>query len=98
VALSHFFDNAYRQREDIDTLTLNAELDADNIGLLQRRIVELQVRLDRTELVVEAMFTYLENQGVMNRETLGVLIREVDGLDGKIDGVAGVKPTGCGPG
>lgn len=90
---SHLFDNEYRQREDIETLRLDAELDADNFMLLRRQLLANQKRVDRAELVLEAMFMYLENQGLMTRETLAVLIREVDGLDGKIDGRADVKPT-----
>lgn len=90
---SHLFDSEYRQREDIETLRLDAELDADNIDVLRKRLDATSRRLDRAELVIEAMFMYMENQGMMNRETLAMLIREVDGLDGKIDGRAGVKPS-----
>ncbi|WP_146661615.1 hypothetical protein [Enhygromyxa salina] len=90
---THLFDSEYRQREDIDTLRLDAELDADNIGRLGRELQATTQRLDRTELVLEAMFLYLENQGLMNRETLARLVQEVDELDGKRDGRARVKPT-----
>ncbi|PRP92583.1 hypothetical protein ENSA5_47640 [Enhygromyxa salina] len=89
----HLFDSAYRQRNDIETLRLDAEVDADNISHLRRRLDLTEARLDRAELVIEAMFVYLENQELMNRDTLAMLIREVDGLDGKVDGRAGVKPT-----
>ncbi|PRQ02709.1 hypothetical protein [Enhygromyxa salina] len=89
----HFFDDDHRQRQDINTLRLDAQLDADNIQLLCRRLDATMKRLDRAELVLEAMFLYLENQGLMNRETLARLVREVDELDGKRDGRAGVKPT-----
>jgi uncharacterized membrane protein affecting hemolysin expression len=91
--LTHLFDSEYRQRQDIDTLRLDSELDADNITRLSRKLDATANRLDRAELVLEAMFLYLENQGLMNRETLAVLVREVDELDGKRDGRAGVKPT-----
>jgi hypothetical protein len=90
---AHLFDNEYRQRDDIETLRLDAELDADNIRRLAGHLDATRSRLDRAELVIEAMFVYLENQGLMNREVLATLIREVDGLDGKVDGRAGVKPT-----
>jgi hypothetical protein len=89
----NFFDNDYRQREDIDTLRLDAQLDTENIGRLTYKLHATAARLDRTELVLEAMFLYLENQGLMNRETLARLVQEVDELDGKRDGRAGVKPT-----
>lgn len=89
----HMFDSDYRQREDIHSLRLDNELTDDNIRELQRSLIETRARLDRAELVVEAMFVYLENQGLMNRETLAMLVREVDGLDGKVDGKAEVKPT-----
>jgi uncharacterized membrane protein affecting hemolysin expression len=89
----HLFDSEYRQREDIETLRLDTELDADNITRLARKLDATTKRLDRTELVLEAMFLYLENQGLVNRETLARLVREVDELDGKRDGRAGVKPT-----
>jgi hypothetical protein len=90
---THLFDSEYRQREDIEALRLDAEVDVDVIAGLSTQLRDTKARLDRTELVLEAMFLYLENQGVMNRETLAVLVREVDELDGKRDGRAGVKPT-----
>lgn len=93
----HLFDSEYRQRQDIETLRLDAEVDVDNIRQLQRRLAATESRLNRTELVLEAMFLYLENQGIVNRETLAMLIREVDELDGKRDGRANVKPTDGGP-
>lgn len=87
------FDHDAYQREDIDTLMLNAELDADNMNLLRKQLAETNVRLDRAELVIEALFMTLENKGLLTPEGFQALLQQVDDLDGTIDGKAGVKLT-----
>lgn len=89
----HLFDSEYRQRDDINQLrhdTQNVDLDVD---ILRGQLAATQARLDRAELVLEALFMYLENQELLNREVFALVLREVDRLDGKQDGRAGVKPS-----
>lgn len=89
----HLFDSDFYQREDIETLRQNAELDADNIQRMHQRINQLERRIDRNELVIETLFMALENQGLINPQVFQTLLREVDALDGQVDGRAGVKPS-----
>lgn len=89
----HLFDNDLYQRDDIETLRQNAELDGENIHRMRQRLDRLERRIDRAELVVETLFMALENQGLLNPQIFQTLLREVDALDGRVDGRAGVKPS-----
>lgn len=87
----YLFDSEFSQRDDLETLRKNAELDSDVLGGMQAELHRARARLDRAELVIETLFLTLENQGLLDPDKFKVLLREVDDLDGRVDGKAGVK-------
>jgi hypothetical protein len=65
---------------------------ADFTGNIVR---ELQSRLDRLELVVEALCTLLRDKGVLTEKEIAGRIQEVDLADGLLDGSYTRPPVQC---
>lgn len=55
---------------------------------LRRQLDGAETRIDRIELVTEALFLHLEQHNGLTRERLRELMHEVDAADGKVDGKA----------
>lgn len=53
----------------------------------------LRTRLNRVELVAEALFMHLESQGQIDRKRLLSLMEEIDARDGEADGRAKKRST-----
>lgn len=60
-----------------------------------RRSDDLEGRLDRTSLVIEAMWSLLEDAGY-SRLDLTDRIQEIDGMDGMVDGRSTPQRQPCG--
>lgn len=57
-------------------------------------MLDIHARVDRLILVVDAMWSLLEESGYTD-EQLRERIEEIDALDGAIDGVRRLPPTPC---
>ncbi len=60
---------------------------------LKQAHLRLRGRMDRVELVTEALFVHLESTGSLDRSRLRELIEQIDAADGKVDGRARKQPT-----
>ena len=81
----HLFDSDYRQREDINSLhdqidTLSTVPDHTEI------IREMASRLDQLELLNKALLELVTQKGLVSQEEVGVMMKQIDLLDGVEDG------------
>jgi len=60
---------------------------------LKQAHLRLRDRMDRVELVTEALFVHLESTGALDGPGLRKLIKQIDAADGKVDGRARKKPS-----
>lgn len=60
---------------------------------LKQAHVRLRQRVDRIELVAEALFVHLERAGKLEAGAFGELMQELDAADGKVDGRAQKRST-----
>lgn len=92
----YILDDDWKQRRDIRTLQLNTELDGETLQRVAQALEAANRRVDRLELLLEGLLMYMENQGVIDRQTLTVIMRELDRADGREDGKI-TRPSGDGP-
>ena len=92
----YILDDDWKQRRDIRTLQLNNELDGETLQRVAQALEAANRRVDRLELLLEGLLMYMENQGVIDRQTLTVIMRELDRADGREDGKI-TRPSGDGP-
>ncbi len=60
---------------------------------LKQAHVRLRQRVDRIELVAEALFVHLERTGQLEGGAFAELMQELDAADGKVDGRAKTRST-----
>ncbi len=53
---------------------------------VRKHFVALRDRVDRMELMLEALFVHSESKGDIDKDTLRRIMRELDAADGKQDG------------
>lgn len=58
----------------------------ERVSKLRKHFVALRDRLNRVELVTEALFAHFESKGELDRDRLRTLMDELDEKDGKRDG------------
>ncbi|MCB9749433.1 MAG: hypothetical protein H6713_05410 [Myxococcales bacterium] len=92
----YILDDDWKQRRDIRTLQLNTELDGETLQRVAQALEAANRRVDRLELLLEGLLMYMENQGAIDRQTLTVIMRELDRADGREDGKI-TRPSGDGP-
>jgi hypothetical protein len=68
-----------------------------NTHLLGDSFREQKLRLDRLELLVQALFTHLERHGQLDRAQLAALVEQIDLADGALDGRIGPDGSGEAP-
>ncbi len=59
-----------------------------------RKLNDVDDRIDRLVLLVQAMWAMLREQGFSD-EQLAAKLAELDGADGAVDGVRAKRPTDC---
>jgi hypothetical protein len=87
--LDYLFDSEYKQRDDIESLSEASAGTRSEVGQLQDELVRVRHRLDRTELVAEALARLLEAKGIATMAEVGEYIVRVDLEDGREDGMIG---------
>lgn len=72
-------ETAEAERQRYDVLVARHEK-------LKESHLRLRKRVDRIELVAEALFVHLERSGKLEADAFGELMQELDAADGKLDG------------
>lgn len=85
----HWFDDDYKQRDDIESLKVSAGSVAQSTGSLERRVGQLADRVGRLELTVQGVYRVVEQQGFITDEQFRQLLVQVDLEDGREDGRVG---------
>lgn len=85
----HLFDSEFRQRSDINQTSQTASTASASVVVLRRDLAATQKKLERLELVCEALVRYLEVREIMKPEELAVMIQRLDLADGREDGRIG---------
>ncbi|MCA9690378.1 MAG: hypothetical protein KC636_12270 [Myxococcales bacterium] len=81
-----------RHDRELRELKSNAEFSEQYLEAARVELLETRRRVDRLELLLEGLVMLLENQGTVDRDTLKLIIRELDRADGKEDGKMGRPP------
>lgn len=89
----HLFDNDYKQRDDIEALSAISTEQAIESGATRRRLEKLSQRVDRNELLNEALFRWFEAEHGLTAERFRELIVQIDLEDGVEDGRIGKDKT-----
>ena len=85
-----------RHDRELRELKSNAEFSEQYLEAARVELLETRRRVDRLELLLEGLLMYMENQGAIDRQTLTVIMRELDRADGREDGKI-TRPSGDGP-
>lgn len=83
------------QDERIANLNLETELARQAVGKSTENVTVLEAKLNRLELVCAAMHSLLQQKLGITDTELAARVKELDILDGKIDGRMKLPPTTC---
>ena len=86
------FDSDLKQRHDLQRLESAASDSVEMSSTLAADTTALRRRVDRAELVVEAMFRLMQEKGVATADELKIFIARVDLEDGVEDGKISATP------
>lgn len=89
----YLFDSAAEQHRDIDSLLGQVQSSDEWIVPLRSHLQATQRRVDRLELVCEALVRLLETKGKLGREEIEIMVQRVDLADGVEDGRIGPDKT-----
>jgi len=91
--INHLFDNEWRQRSDIESLKsqvatahTQASLTRVSEASTNEQFEHLKARVGKLNLVVEALFRTMTQQGLIKPNEFTELLREIDLEDGELDG------------
>ncbi len=88
-AWGYLFDYEWRQRADIDATRSALDEASDQLFSQGAQLASLRRRLDRQELVLEALLQILQVRFGLSRDELAVMVQRVDLADGVEDGAIG---------
>jgi hypothetical protein len=92
-----FFDTEFRQRRDINTLRESLSESDDWLQSQSHSLRKAHERIEKLELVCEALFELMQLKGIASREELSLLVQRIDLADGFEDGKIGPDRTAEAP-
>jgi len=97
VALRQHDANLTSLERDLDEIAASVRQSDEKLqerfAKLKKHFLALRDRVNRVELVTEALFAHFEAKGEIDRDRLRVLMACIDQADGKADGRARNKRT-----
>jgi len=93
----HLFDSEWKQRDDIESVQSSVTSAMHDNVRLSRQLRAAEDKVERLELVVEALVTVLELRGGLDRQELALAIERIDLEDGVVDGRMGPDRTANAP-
>ena len=91
--INHLFDSEWRQRSDIESLKSQVANAHSRVAMARvgeanaaEQIEELNTRVGKLNLVVEALFRTMTQQGLIKPNEFTEMLRAIDLEDGELDG------------
>lgn len=94
---NYLFGSDWKQRSDIESTREQLDVAVGANDALREIVLWQGQRLDRLELLFEALFRGFEQTGAVDRATFAKMVEQVDLADGALDGKIGPDQAAYAP-